>query len=140
MFTRKLLSAGIAAGLITTAALAGPVPDSAEEMSDQIGEPVVETYTDGMAFIPPDDVTLNTMNIRVYDMEGNMLLNVRSKGDIVDFPTDVLPDGQYKYDAVSVYDHFDPDTEHNEASTRQSGSIWINDGVLYEDVLDISVR
>ena len=43
------------------------------------------------------------MNVRVFNSDNELVMNVRSSGEPVDFMAYGLPDGDYNFEAVSVF-------------------------------------
>ncbi|MEN8133874.1 MAG: tail fiber domain-containing protein [Pseudomonadota bacterium] len=99
--------------------------------------PMVDESPGGFFVTAPYINNLIVMNVRVYNNQHELILNVRSFGEPVNLLSADLADGRYSYETVSVFLLDAPvdqgaNTE-DEGISRNFGDFTIVDGVLYEN-------
>jgi len=99
--------------------------------------PMVDRASGGLFITAPFIDTLLVMNVRVYDSDGNKVMNARSFGEPLELMALDLQEGQYRYEAVTVF-MLDEPIGHgadytDEGISRSSGTFYITGDTLYED-------
>jgi len=117
---------------ITAVSAQGPVEKGLIESA----KPMVDRQTDGLYVFAPQIDNLVVMNVRVYNNESELVLNVRSFGEMVDLQAADLPDGKYRYETNTVFklDGFIGGHEINgdEGISRDAGEFTISSGEMIE--------
>ncbi len=93
---RRLVS--WAAGVVLAAglAVAGPAPSQATQLGAEI-----EVAVDQIAVYADTVVNFDSMDVRISDPDGNLVVEIRSLGDPVTWgPSAEDPDGLYRYEVV----------------------------------------
>ena len=99
--------------------------------------PMVDRAPGGLFITAPFIDSLLVMNVRVYDSDGNKVMNARSFGEPLELMALDLQDGQYRYEAVTVFlldQPFGHGADYtDEGISRSFGTFNIAGDTLYQD-------
>ena len=105
-------------------------------------KPLVSTTLDGIFVEAPFVSNMIVMNVLVYNGQNELVLNVRSKGEPAELLAARLPDGEYHYQATTIFQLDYPVGEganyEDQGSSRQSGSFTVINGEISQDMQSIS--
>jgi len=99
--------------------------------------PMVDRAPGGLFITAPFIDSLLVMNVRVYDSDGNKVMNARSFGEPLELMAIDLPNGEYRYEAVTVF-MLDNPIGHgadytDEGISRSFGTFYVTGDTLYEN-------
>ncbi|MCF6224854.1 MAG: hypothetical protein L3J22_00925 [Xanthomonadales bacterium] len=99
--------------------------------------PLIETAPSGFFVGAPIVNNMTVMIVRVYNSQGELVLNTRSKGEPVELFAANLPDGEYSYEIKTILKLDMPTGQGadsiDEVSSRDAGSFIINGSSLFEE-------
>lgn len=98
--------------------------------------PMVVKASDGLFVDVPFIANLVTMNVRVYNSQNELVFSERSKGELIGLLAGDLADGEYRYEAVTVF-QLDTPVGHgpsfsDEGMSRDFGAFTIDDGLIVD--------
>ncbi|MCF6263987.1 MAG: hypothetical protein L3J24_10430 [Xanthomonadales bacterium] len=137
MYIRKTIIASAVVLVLANASsvMAEKIPFDNQPPIDSM--PLIETAPSGFFVDAPISYNLSVMIVRVYDNQGELVLNVRSKGDPVELIAAGLPDGEYRYQVKTIYQLDTPVGEGPEYQTegmnRDYGVFSIHNGEIEAD-------
>ena len=130
---RKLILCGAISGALVAGVSADTLTGEVamlEELRVQ-SMPVVEKFADGLLVEAPAVDGFVVMNVRIFDARSQLVLDVQSKGEPVEFFTADLADGTYTFETITVTKLAAPTAEgEQEIGARNFGRMQVRNGEL----------
>ena len=124
-----------ATGCLTSIGMAAGI----DEFSSPNDRPLILQDFDRIHIETPVASDLAVMNVRIFSPDNELLISKRTMGESVELLVSGLPDGEYRYETVSIFGNVDLSNRENyvpgeTTMVRKFGTFKISNGQIDQDM------